>query len=103
VENLLRRTTGNRWLPAFAFGLIHGLAFAGALAELGAGGSGASLAVRLGLFNMGIEAGQLAFALLTVPLICYARRTPHYLRLLQTAGSVCVALAGGYWLVERLT
>lgn len=57
---------------AFGFGLLHGLGFAGALADLGLRGSGAALAL-LG-FNLGVEAGQIAFvaaalALTLAPLV----------------------------------
>ena len=45
------------WIVAFAFGLLHGLGFASALAEIGLPKVGAVLA--LFLFNVGIELGQL--------------------------------------------
>jgi hydrogenase/urease accessory protein HupE len=45
------------WVMAFAFGLLHGFGFAGALAELGLPRD--ALAASLVLFNLGIEAGQL--------------------------------------------
>jgi hydrogenase/urease accessory protein HupE len=50
-----------RWpvIAAFAFGLLHGFAFAGALAEVGLP-KGETLAALL-LFNLGVEAGQLLF------------------------------------------
>ena len=46
------------WVVAFAFGLLHGFGFAGALAEIGLPPDG--IAVPLLLFNLGVEAGQLA-------------------------------------------
>jgi hydrogenase/urease accessory protein HupE len=102
VENLVRPDVGRRWMPAFGFGLVHGLAFAGALSELGAAGSRGSLALRLGFFNAGIEAGQLAFAALALPLLWQARRWPVLASRTRTIGSVAVAVAGVYWLVARL-
>ncbi len=50
-----------RYLPAmtFAFGLLHGLAFAGALADIGLPQT--QLPVALLGFNCGVELGQLAF------------------------------------------
>jgi hydrogenase/urease accessory protein HupE len=47
------------WLVAFAFGLLHGLGFAGALAEIGL--PQASIPLALLFFNLGVEAGQLLF------------------------------------------
>jgi HupE / UreJ protein len=60
----------NPWLVAFIFGLLHGLGFAGALAEIGL--PQASTVAALFLFNVGIEIGQLGIvtmALLTVYLL----------------------------------
>jgi hydrogenase/urease accessory protein HupE len=45
------------WIMAFAFGLLHGFGFAGALADIGLPRD--QLAASLLLFNVGIEAGQL--------------------------------------------
>ena len=45
------------WLMAFAFGLLHGFGFAGAL--MGIGLPQEQLAMSLFLFNVGIEVGQL--------------------------------------------
>jgi hypothetical protein len=47
------------WAIAFAFGLLHGFGFAGALAEVGLP-AGEIPAALLG-FNVGVEIGQLAF------------------------------------------
>ena len=54
------------WLVAFCFGLLHGLGFAGALAEVGLPHH--AIPVALLFFNLGVEVGQLAFvgAVLTV-------------------------------------
>jgi len=47
------------WLVAFAFGLLHGLGFAGALAEIGL--PAGEIPMALLFFNLGVEAGQLLF------------------------------------------
>jgi hypothetical protein len=52
------------WLVAFAFGLLHGLGFAGALGAIGLRASDIPLA--LFFFNVGVEAGQLAFVVVLV-------------------------------------
>ena len=47
------------WLVAFSFGLLHGLGFAGALAEVGL--PPLSIPLALLFFNVGVEIGQLLF------------------------------------------
>jgi len=47
------------WIVAFAFGLLHGLGFAGALREVGLPDSDVPLALLT--FNVGVEIGQLLF------------------------------------------
>ena len=52
-------TARQPWLVAFVFGLLHGLGFAGALAEVGLPPKAIPLALLC--FNVGVELGQLAF------------------------------------------
>jgi len=47
------------WIVAFAFGLLHGFGFAGALSEVGLPQGQIPLALLF--FNLGVEAGQLVF------------------------------------------
>lgn len=54
------------WAMAFGFGLLHGLGFAGALAEVGL--PTAEIPAALLAFNVGIEVGQIAFVLLVLVL-----------------------------------
>lgn len=53
-----RLTRGRPWVMAFVFGLLHGLGFAGALADIGLPKD--DLWLSLLLFNVGIEVGQVA-------------------------------------------
>ena len=46
------------WLATGAFGLLHGMGFAGALAEVGL--PSGEIPTALAAFNLGIELGQLA-------------------------------------------
>ncbi|TMA33591.1 MAG: HupE/UreJ family protein [Deltaproteobacteria bacterium] len=62
-ESLLRRRP---WVVAFAFGLLHGLGFAGALAQVGLPQE--EIPVALFSFNVGIELGQVTFVLLVLAL-----------------------------------
>lgn len=52
------------WMIAGSFGLLHGLGFAGALAEVGLPSN--EIPVALFAFNVGIELGQIAFVLVIV-------------------------------------
>ncbi len=52
------------WLIAVLFGLIHGLGFAGALAEIGFPHN--EYLIPLASFNLGVEFGQMAFVLTAV-------------------------------------
>jgi hypothetical protein len=102
VENLLRRGHGTRWIVVFGFGLIHGFGFADALIELGFGTSLADIATALVSFNGGVEIGQLAAAAAMLPLVWMINARPVWRHRLVPACSLLIALAGGYWLVERL-
>ena len=101
VENLLTsRLTPARLVLVFAFGLLHGLGFAGALSELG-WPEGRRL-VALLAFNAGVELGQLAvIGLLLLALAVVARAGVARDRIVRPA-SVLIAAAGLYWAVARL-
>jgi hypothetical protein len=101
---LARGTTAERswlrrrpWTASFACGLLHGLGFAGALAELGLPASDIPLA--LGAFNLGIEVGQLAFiggVLLVRPAV---RRLPAPV---AAVPPYALGSLAAYWLFTRL-
>jgi hydrogenase/urease accessory protein HupE len=65
-------TSRKPWLIAFAFGLIHGLGFAGALHDVGLPRGEIPLALLL--FNVGVEIGQLAFVLAALAFIARLER-----------------------------
>jgi hydrogenase/urease accessory protein HupE len=102
LENLLRQQPPARWKLTFGFGLIHGFGFAGALRELGIGSSGIAVALPLGSFNLGVEAGQIAVALVALPLLRTLQAQPALSTRLTSVCSILVVLAGGYWLIERI-
>jgi hydrogenase/urease accessory protein HupE len=102
VENLwLRDEPRWRWALTFAFGLVHGFGFAGVLGELGLGQSGTSLVMPLLAFNLGVEAGQLAVALVVLPLLLWLRRRGWFEKRELYATSLAVALLGAHWFLER--
>jgi hydrogenase/urease accessory protein HupE len=102
LENLLRQQPPPRWKLTFGFGLIHGFGFAGALRELGIGSSGLAVALPLGSFNLGVEAGQIAVALATLPLLWALRAQPALSIRVTSACSILVVFAGSCWLIERM-
>lgn len=103
IENLLRGDTPPLRAPlCFAFGLVHGFGFAGALRELGLGQSGTPIALPLLGFNLGVEAGQLLVVAVVLPALLLLRKQPHVSRWVLAIASACIAAAGGYWLLSEL-
>jgi hydrogenase/urease accessory protein HupE len=62
------------WMIAFAFGLFHGLGFAGALSEIGVPQHEVPLALLM--FNVGVETGQLMFIGAMLSLLAVLKRLP---------------------------
>jgi hydrogenase/urease accessory protein HupE len=104
AENLWRggKPPKGRWLLTFAFGLIHGFGFASVLREMGIASGQGSIAVPLVSFNLGVEAGQIMVAAVVLPLIWWLRNHKGFVQRGVPACSLIVALAGAYWLVERV-
>ncbi|MDY0747971.1 HupE/UreJ family protein [Paucibacter sp. R3-3] len=100
LNNIWPVMVETRWRLTFAFGLVHGFGFAGPLRDLGL--SRAELAMPLLLFNLGVEAGQLAIVAVLVPAAWAARRWRGYRCWVLGAGSLAVAVLALAWLVERL-
>lgn len=98
--------TRARWIEAFAFGLVHGLGFAGFLGEA-LGRERAKLPALAG-FNLGVEAGQLlvvgTLALLVAALPRRVAEDPPLLapRLARRAGAGLLLALGLVWFVQRL-
>jgi len=94
-----RATLSNRFpvLIAFAFGLIHGLGFAGALQEIGLPEQNQFWA--LALFNIGIELGQLIIVVVVLIMLRLTRiRVGRFMR------EAPVYLSGGiasFWFMQR--
>lgn len=86
------------WPWALVFGLVHGLGFAGALAELGLPPEHRALAL-LG-FNLGVEAGQLAVVLVLLAVAAAVRPEQRERPRRALAFAVgCLAVA---WTLERV-
>jgi hydrogenase/urease accessory protein HupE len=102
LENILRRDLERRWRLTFAFGLAHGFGFASALADLHIGSGPDGIFLPLLSFNLGVESGQLAVAALLLPVVWRLRRRPAFAVRWAPACSVLVALAGGFWFLQRV-
>lgn len=98
--NISRGAAEHGWKLAFAFGLVHGLGFAGALAELA---SGRIDLLALAAFNVGIETAQVTIAAAAVPLIWWLFRSLRSERIGVPLASVSVACVAAVWVGSRLT
>lgn len=101
VENLT--TTKLRpWRVAvvFAFGLLHGMGFAGVLSELGL--PRAEFVPALISFNAGVECGQLlVIAAAWLLVVSWAERRAWYRPRVVVPASMAIALTGLIWTVQR--
>lgn len=92
------------WLVSFAFGLVHGLGFAGALREIGLPEGDIPLA--LFAFNLGVEAGQLIFIAAALALLAAARALAPGLRRRSrdatTLAGYGIGTVAAFWVIERL-
>jgi hypothetical protein len=89
-----------RWQVAFLFGLIHGLSFASALGPMRL--PPFATAIALGSFNIGVEIGQIALALLLVPIAFVSRHDGIYRRIVTPIASFAAVLLAGAWLLDRV-
>ena len=88
------------WLIAFAFGLLHGCAFAGALAEVGLPAHDIPLALLL--FNVGVEIGQLLFiAAASLALWGVLRLIKEWPVWARAATPYVMGSFAAYWFIER--
>ena len=93
------------WIVAFSFGLLHGLGFAGALAEVGL--PPLSIPTALLFFNVGVEIGQLIFIALVLALVAIGR---HLVARLQWQAPgwwwrvppYAIGGIASFWVVQRL-
>jgi hydrogenase/urease accessory protein HupE len=107
VENFFSRNVDGRWRVTFAFGLIHGFGFAGALQEMGLPAN--AVVPALAAFNIGVEIGQVAIVSIVVPalilldqLFATDRTKPVRAAALVYTLSAVITVLGSYWLVTRV-
>lgn len=108
IENIVfKKMTWWRPILVFAFGLIHGLGFAGFFGELGLP-PGQFWSALIG-FNVGVEIGQLGVVALAFVLALALRRRlaegpeeVRYRRYVVLPGSAMIGAFGLWWAVERI-
>ncbi len=89
------------WVVAFAFGLLHGFGFAGALSEVGLPGDAVPAALLF--FNVGVEIGQLIFiagALVVVQIL--GRIGPFRSFAWPAAIASAIGVLAAFWTFERI-
>lgn len=97
-------------IVAAGFGLLHGLGFAGALAEIGLAQS--QVALSLIGFNIGVELGQMLFVAAVLAAIALARRIPakrgtddaapnRWLAHTRSAAVTGIGVVAAFWFWER--
>ena len=92
------------WLVAFAFGLLHGFGFAGALSGIGLPKGDIPLALLA--FNVGVELGQLAFIAAVLGVMAMVRRIDFggvAQRYLRPTAPYAIGSLAAFWFFERLT
>ena len=110
AHELVRRERGelgltarSPWIVAFAFGLLHGFGFAGALTEMGLPKD--DLPLALFAFNVGVEIGQLAFVVAVLCLVSVTRRLRIPSAISSRAYSAttyAIGIIAAFWFIERL-
>jgi len=89
------------WIVAFAFGLLHGLGFGGALKEIGLPQSDVPLALLT--FNLGVEAGQLLFVFAVLALKAVLDRLLALeLPWARSAAGYGIGSLAAVWFVQRV-
>ncbi len=89
------------WAIAFAFGLVHGFGFAGALKEIGL--PEGEVPAALLAFNLGVEAGQLAVVLGVIAMLALiARLARPALGPAVRIAAYGIGITASYWLIDRM-
>lgn len=101
IENIVRpKLTSARLVIVFAFGLIHGLGFAGSLAEIGLPRK--EFWVALLSFNFGVDFGQLFVLALCFLLVGWFRQRTWFRPRVAIPVCTLVAVIGLIWAGQRI-
>jgi len=85
----------------FAFGLLHGMGFAGVLTELGL--PRREFVTALVGFSAGVESGQLLVIAAAFALVGWHQARSSYRRRVVLPASLAIACVAAYWTIERTT
>jgi HupE/UreJ protein len=101
IENIITdKLKPTRVLIVFAFGLIHGLGFAGVLTELGLPQK--QFLNALITFNIGVELGQISVILAAWLLFGkWFSQKPWYRKFIVNPLSALIAVIAFYWTIQR--
>jgi hydrogenase/urease accessory protein HupE len=93
-------TIRHPWVVASAFGLLHGFGFASGLTAMGLPEGEIPLALLL--FNIGVEAGQIAFVILVILLErSFLTLEIVWPRWAEALPAYAVGSLGAYWTIQR--
>ena len=103
LENVLWPRRSRSWVRlavAFAFGLVHGLGFAGGLLDAMAGLPAVGIWIALAAFSLGVEIGHQMVVLPLFGLLALGRRFLHegFAKPVMRYGSVAISLCGASYL-----
>jgi hypothetical protein len=88
------------WIVAFAFGLLHGFGFAGALKQIGMPQGDVPLALLF--FNLGVEVGQLMFIAAILGLLSLLRRFVVLPKAVPITAAYGIGTIATFWVIEPL-
>lgn len=89
------------WVVAFAFGLLHGFGFAGALRAIGL--PQGELPTALLTFNLGVEAGQLLVVAVVMALRWAIQKfAPQAEANVIRTATYAIGIIASYWLIDRV-
>lgn len=102
TKGQLGLTSRAPWLVAFIFGLLHGLGFASALREIGLPQGDIPLALLA--FNLGVEAGQLAFVAVVLGVLAVGKRvfSTAFPRSIGLVPAYAIGSVAAFWTLERI-
>jgi hypothetical protein len=101
VENIFTKEIKPwRYAVVFCFGLIHGLGFASAFADVGLPRQ--DFLIGLVGFNLGVECGQLAVIAGAFLSVGWFRHRPWYRKVIVIPASSVIALIALFWTFQRI-